>query len=181
MPNLLRTLPDPRTDTYIKVKDYDGTEGFVPLRVKVAIDNTVPWEWSHLFCTCYDSDSSPLNLSGTGDGSYRNAECRKCGRRPRWQLVFCVCCREVKPWVFVHHQRNKAWSPGDGMGLDHPFNNVPARFKYTSKAFCWDCLVKTYGTIESDVPPPAELVPRKALSAEEFMADTTDPFDGFDF
>lgn len=179
--SLLKQIPFNARETYVKVTDHDGTEGYIPLRIKVAVDNAVPWEWAHLFCNCYAATASDFVVSGNGDGPYRDARCGKCGRRPRWQLVYCVCCRELKPWVFIHHNRRKSWSPGDAMGLDHPFNDIPAKFKYASKAFCWDCLVKTYGTIEGDTPPPSDLIPRKVLTAEELMADTSDPFDGFDF
>lgn len=177
---LLPQIPYNANVTYVKVKDYDGAEGYIALYYKDAVDRAVPWAWSHLFCNCYSDGAGEIILSGNGERSYRD-ECRKCGRRPRWQLVYCVKCEELKPWVFIHHQRKTAWHPGQGLGTENPFNKVPEAYRHVAKAFCWDCLVSAYGTIEGDVPPPADLVPRKALSAEEFMADTTDPFDGFDF
>jgi hypothetical protein len=155
---------------YVEVTDFDGRSGYIHPDVKRAIENMVPWEWQHLFCSCYSSDG--VNTSDV---------CSRCNRIKRYRLAYCIRCATFKPWGFFHHKQHTGDPYAFFRTKDYRLEDVPKAYRNAIKAFCWDCLVEAYGTIEGDVPPSPELVPRKTQTVEEFMADTTDPFDGFDF
>lgn len=126
------------------------------------IENTVPYEWRKVACTCefphYTEDLT---------------KCTVCGLYARWLMRKCRVCGEQFLGIYKHHRTT----------MPRPANFIdisdlgPTYYTVASSELCWDCLTERDPAQEGDSNP--EIVLQEVRSLSEILNDT-DLFN-FDF
>jgi len=129
-------------------------------RTKRWIEETVPYSYREIVCTCLDTKY---------DEGART--CLRCGKASRWRLVKCAECKEVFLGGGYEHHRVRLPAPKNWVQLT-PDHSVRASY------LCYTCLCKHDPPVEGDTPPSYVL--QEVRSLDEIFSDDFGDFGDFD-